>query len=311
MKKQQIPLYLKIIAMFIVTFTLFLACKEKVDEDKKETILTGEINLFVDQTVQSLIEGQVEVFESQYDAKINLTSKSESEIVNDLLTGKTNMAVLTRRLTQEEENYFKNKKVIPRISHFASDAVVFIRSKSVKDTLIDLDEVYNVLHGKPSNIKKLVFENPNSSVVTYMNRWAKVSNGDKESIFSLISTKEVLDFVAKNPDAIGVIGMDAVAEPYPEWRTSVEAVNVLAVKNVKNGTNNKLYYLPSQANLGAGLYPLKRSIYVLNYQGFAGLGTGFASFVVGDIGQRIVLKANLLPITIPERNINIRTKINK
>ena len=311
MKKKTIPVYLKVIAMVIVTITIFLACKENVEDDNLETILTGEIDLFVDNTVQSLVEGQVEVFESQYKAKINITVKSESEIVNDLLSGKTNMAVLTRRLTKDEENYFHNKKIIPRISHFASDAVVFIRSKSNNDTLIDLDEVYNLLKGKSTTIKNLVFENPNSSIVTYMNRWAKVENGTKEKVYSLNSTKEVLEFVAKNPDAIGVIGMDAVAEPYAEWQSLVDNINVLAVKNVKSGMNSKQYYMPNQANLGAGLYPLKRSIYVLNYQGFAGLGTGFASLVVGDIGQRIVLKSNLLPITIPERNINIRKEINK
>jgi phosphate transport system substrate-binding protein len=144
-----------------------------------------------------------------------------------------------------------------------------------------------------------------------MNRWANVPNGLKKNTYFLNSTKEVLDFVQKNPDAIGVIGMDAVAEPYAEWQGLIDQITVLAIKNVKNGTNNDRYYKPTQANLGQGLYPLKRSIYVLNYQGFAGLGTGFASFVVGDIGQRIVLKANLLPITIPERNINIRKKIIK
>ena len=120
-----------------------------------------------------------------------------------------------------------------------------------------------------------------------------------------------MEFVANNPDAVGVIGMDAVAEPFPELQSLAENLNILAVKNVKNKMSSDLYYKPNQANLGKGLYPLKRSIYVLNYQGFAGLGTGFASFVVGDIGQRIVLKSNLLPITIPERNINIRKEINK
>jgi phosphate transport system substrate-binding protein len=311
MKKQLVPTYLKVIAMVIVTISVFLACKNQGEDEEKETILTGEIDVFVDRTVQSLVEGQVEVFENQYEAKINLTPKSESEIVNDLLSGKTNMAVLTRRLTQEEENYFKNKKIIPRISHFASDAVVFIRNKSSNDTLLDLEQVYNLLHGNPSSINKLVFENPNSSVVTYMNRWANVPNGNKENIFSFNSTKEVLEFVTKNSDAIGVIGMDAVAEPYPEWRDLVGQFNILAVKNVKSAANNKVYYKPNQANLGKGLYPLKRSIYVLNYQGYAGLGTGFASFVVGDIGQRIVLKSNLLPISIPERNMNIRKKVIK
>lgn len=311
MKKQIVPIYMKVITMIIVMITVFLACKDKKETDNQETILTGEINLYVDQTLQSLVEGQIEVFESQYNAKIHLTAKSESEIVNDLLSGKTNMAVLTRRLTKEEENYFTNKKIIPRVSHFASDAVVFIRNKKSNDTLLDLEDVYNLLHGKPSKVKNLVFENPNSSVVTYMNRWANVTAGAKENVYSLNSTKEVLEFVTKNPEAIGVIGMDAMAEPYPEWQSLVDNLNVLSVKNVKNTPNNKFYYKPTQASLGAGLYPLKRSIYVLNYQGFAGLGTGFASFVVGDIGQRIVMRSNLLPITIPERNINIRKKINK
>lgn len=311
MKSSIIPVYLKIIAVIICTITVFLACNDKNTTSKNETIISGELDLYADQTIQSLVEGQIEVFQSQYKAKINLTVKSESEVVNDLLNGKTNVAVLTRKLTKEEENYFLNKKIKPRISHFASDAVVFIRNKSSKDTLIDLEEVLNLLHGKPSTIKSLVFENPNSSVVTYMNRWANVKNSTKDKLYSLNSTQEVLEYVVKNPNAIGVIGMDAVAEPYPNWQPLVDQVNVLAVKNVKNGINNKEYYKPTQANLGAGLYPLKRSIYVLNYQGYAGLGTGFASFVVGDIGQRIVLKANLLPITIPDRNIIIRKEINE
>lgn len=312
MRKQVIPNYLKVIGLFMVIFTLVLACKDRADNaEGKETILTGEIDLYVDQTVQSMVQGQIDVFENQYKAKINLTAKSESEIVNDLLTGKTTMAVLTRRLSQEEENYFHNKKVIPRVSHFASDAVVFIRNKTSNDSLIDLDEVYNLLHGKASTLKNLVFENPNSSVLTYMNRWANVSSDKKDNVYALNSTKEVLEFVSKNPDAVGVIGLDAVTEPYPEWQNLLDDMLVLAVKNVKTGTNNLEYYKPNQANLGQGLYPLKRSIYVLNYQGFAGLGTGFASFVVGDIGQRIVLRSNLLPITIPDRNINIRKEINK
>lgn len=313
MKNQLIPIYLKVLAVSIVVIAIILACKEKIDSDgkKAETILTGEIDLFVDQTVASMVQGQIDVFENQYEAKVNLTAKSESEIVNDLLSGKTTMAVLTRKLTPEEEVYFHNKKIIPRVSHFASDAVVFIRNKQDNDALINLEDVYNLLHGKPTNVKSLVFENPNSSIVTYMNRWANVPNGKKENVYSLNSTAEVFEFVTKNPEAIGVIGLDAITEPYPEWEKLLSQVNVLAVRDVKKGGDIQKYYIPNQANLGKGLYPLKRSIYVLNYQGYAGLGTGFASFVVGDIGQRIVLRSNLLPIAIPNRNIIIRKEIIK
>lgn len=312
MRKQIVPSYLKVIAILIVAFIFVLACKDNAEKrEKEETILTGEIDLYVDKSVQSMVQGQIDVFENQYEAKINLTAKSESEIVNDLLDGKTTMAVLTRRLTKEEENYFHNKKVIPRISHFASDAVVFIRSKNNNDTLLDLDQVYNLLHEKPASVKSLVFEDPNSSVVTYINRWARVPNGTKENIYSLKTTKEVFEFVLANPDAVGVVGLDAITEPYPEFAKLLADVNVLSVKDVKTAGTDKTYVKPNQASLGKGLYPLKRSIYVLNYQGFAGLGTGFASFLVGDIGQRIVLQADLLPITIPERNIITRKDLNK
>lgn len=308
MIKQKIVLYL--FTFSIIGMSVFWGCKESSNNPEKETILTGNMNLSVDQTVQSLIEGQVTVFESQYKGKIAITAKSESEVVNDLLSGKTNMAVLTRKLTNEEERYFVNKKITPRISLFAYDAVVFVRSNKSNDTLLDLQEVDQLLHGKSSAIKNLVFENPNSSVVTYLNRWAKIQSMPKNGVFSLKSTREVLEFIDKNSDAIGVIGMDAIAEPYPEWLPLLEKVNVLAIKNVKSQPNSTAYYLPTQANLGEGLYPFRRPIYVLNYQGYAGLGTGFASFLMGDIGQRIVLRSNLLPVKIPERNIVTRKNIN-
>ena len=128
------------------------------DSNNQETILTGEMNLFVDETVESLVQGQIDVFESQYKAKIHLTAKTESEIVNDLLSGKTNMAVLTRRLTQEEENYFHNKNVIPRISHFASDAVVFIRNKKSK-----MLEMFTVLLIKTSRLESRDYEKMDSN----------------------------------------------------------------------------------------------------------------------------------------------------
>jgi phosphate transport system substrate-binding protein len=36
--------------------------------------------------------------------------------------------------------------------------------------------------------------------------------------------------------------------------------------------------------------------------GILWLGMGFASFVAGDIGQRIILKSGLLPIRTPAEN---------
>jgi phosphate transport system substrate-binding protein len=81
----------------------------------------------------------------------------------------------------------------------------------------------------------------------------------------------------------------------------IKNTNVLNVK----GIDGKEFYAPSQNNLAEEKYPLVRDLYVINCQGYSGLGMGFASFVAGDIGQRIVLKSGLLPVKIPTRKLNI------
>ena len=292
----------------LVAVTLVISCNNKSDKEKQQTILEGEATVYVDESFQYLMEDQVEVFESQYNAKINLVTKTETEIINLMLTGKTDLAILSRKLSDQEENYFKNKGITPKITHFASDAVVFITGKTAKDTLIDLQQVMDLMQGKPSSISNLVFENPNSGTVSYMHRLAGISEANA-NLYYLKSDKEVIEFVAKNPQSIGVIGLSPIVQPFPESKDYLESVAVMSVKNVKSAPHSASYYKPSQHNLGEGLYPLKRSIYMLNYQGSAALGMGFASFVAGDIGQRIVLKSELLPVVIPQRNISIRKEI--
>lgn len=304
------PVFKILIFIGIVSIGIY-ACKEKGNDPEKlkETVIEGTTTVYVDETVQPILEDQVSVFESQYRAKINLINKSESEIVNALLTDKTKIAVLSRKLTEEEENHFKQKKIIPKITHFASDAVVFVTNRTSQDTLVDLQEVINLLQEKESKIKGLVFENPNSSTVSYMNNLAGVKNGQKKNVYSLNSHKEVLEYISKNPGTIGVIGLNLLVQPFADIKQYVDKITVMSVRNVKSQPNNTLYYKPNQLNLGEGLYPLKRPIYMLNYQGMDGLGMGFASFVAGEIGQRIILKSGLLPVRIPSRELNVRKEI--
>ncbi|WP_026706120.1 substrate-binding domain-containing protein [Flavobacterium soli] len=304
-------LFFKIVFFIGLITVVVFACKEKSDQPEKleETILEGTATIYVDQTLQPIIEDQTDVFESQYRAKLSLVNKTESEIVNDLLSDKAQIAILTRKLTTQEENHFKQKKITPKVTHFASDAIVFVTNKNSNDTLIDLQEVINLLQEKESKIKGLVFENPNSSIVSYMNNLAGVKNGQKKNIYSLNSQNEVLEYVTKNPGTIGVIGLNILVQPYSETEQYLDNISVMSVRNVKNQPNSTMYYKPNQSNLGEGLYPLKRPIYMLNYQGKDGLGMGFASFVAGEIGQRIILKSGLLPVRIPSRELNVRNEL--
>lgn len=299
---------ISVLVFISLVFIVFYSCDKKAKSQDEQTILKGKATILVDETLLPVIEDQVAVFENQYNASITLVGKSESEIVQLLSKNKQQLAILSRELSKDEAEIFEIKKIIPKITPLATDAIAFISHKNNKDTLVDLQKVITFVQGKNQNdFKGLVFDNANSSTVRYIKDLAKVAELPKEKIFSFQTNNEVIQFVAKNEGMIGVVGVNWLFQPSPEMETIVDKVKVLSVKSLVS----EKHVIPSQENIAGGLYPLTRDIKMLNYQPFSGLGMGFASFVAGDIGQRIILKSGLVPVKIPSRNIKIRKEINK
>lgn len=288
---------------------LFFNCKQN-DNSKtsQETILKGKATIFVDETVMPIVEDEVMVFESKYDAKLSLVSKSESEVLNALFNKKASLVVIARNLTKKELNIFEQRKIVPKITKFAIDGIAFVSNKSNNDTLIALKDIIGFMKGeRNSKIKGLVFDNPNSSTVNYMKNLCNLTNLPDNDVFTFKTNNEVLKFVSENNGMIGVVGVNWLSQPLNSMESVINKINVLSVK----GFHSEKYFAPSQSNFAEGSYPLLRDLYVVNCQGYSGLGMGFSSFVMGDIGQRIVLKSGLLPFVIPTRNLNIiREKSN-
>ena len=295
----------------LVTFVLlFIMCNQKRQSDsEKETILKGSLEITVDETVKPIVEDQIAVFEgTYYDAKISIKPKSEAELINDLLNQKTKVVITTRDLTQEEKDKFVKLKINPRVTPFATDAIAFISNKSNNDTLIALKTVIDFMKGIPnSKIKGLVFDNPNSSTVRYMKNLAKVNDIPAHGVFSFKTNDEVIKFVSENDGMIGVVGVNWLSQPSAKMQNVVHSINVLSVK----GLNSDKYYSPTQNDIAELKYPLARDLFIINCQGYTGLGMGFASFISGDIGQRIVLKSGLMPVRTPGRKLHIRNEIIK
>ncbi len=299
--------YSKVFGLVAFVF-LFAMCNQKSKSDSnKETILKGSLNITVDETIEPIVEDQVAVFEgTYYDAKIAITPKSEVELINDLLNQKAKVVITARNLTQEELKRFDKSKINPRVTPFAKDAIALISNKSNNDTLIALKSVIDFMQGKADpRIKGLVFDNPNSSTVRYMKELAKVKDIPTAGIFSFKTNEEVIKFVAENDGMIGVVGVNWLSQPSPNMIETIKKINVLSVK----GLNDDKYYSPSQNDLAEVKYPLARDLFIINCQGYSGLGMGFASFIAGDIGQRIILKSGLLPVRTPGRKLKIRSQI--
>jgi len=283
----------------------FLSCNKNAENRKgMDTIVEGKAKVLVDETLFPIIEDQLMVFESIYKAKITLIPQSEKESIVSLFDKKAQIIVLSRKLNEQETKVLEQKKIYPKTTQIATDAVAFIKSKSVKDTLIALSDVIDFIKGKQNGIKGLVFDNPNSSSVRYLSELAGVNVLPENGIFSFKTNDEVIKYVSKNEGMIGVIGINWVSQPKIEMQQYIDKINVLSVK----GSGDQYYY-PSQDNIATRKYPLARDLYIINCQGYEGLGIGFSSFIAGEKGQRIILKSGLVPVRVPGRKIITRNQI--
>ncbi|MBC7524845.1 MAG: substrate-binding domain-containing protein [Flavobacterium sp.] len=296
--------YFFLIPIFIALI-IFSCEKKNFNTAGNDSIIEGKITILVDETLTPIIEDQVQVFENKYKAKITIVPQSEKEAILSLAQDKAKVIVLPRKLTPEENKIFKKKNIVPRATLFGTDAIAFVKSKTA-DTLISLTDVLDFMKGKQNGIKGLVFDNPNSSTVSYLNQMAGLKAIPEKGIFSFKTNDEVIEYVSKNDGMIGVIGMNWISQPSLKMQNTVKTISVLSVKNSKNE-----YIYPSQDNIASKKYPLARDLYIINCQGYEGLGMGFSSFITGEIGQRIILKSGLVPFRVPGRNIIIKNNSTK
>lgn len=289
-------------SVLMLLISVVSGCSQKAPESKGEEYYTyGETTIVSDESLFPIVDDQQQVFHNSYKrAKINMVYKPLQEALNLFVNDSIDIAILPRMLTAKEAEYFERKKIRIRATKFATDGVALITGVNNNDSLITKQEIIDLLSGKSNKKRVLVFDNPQSSTVEYLMEMANVKELPKESVYALKSNQEVIAYIKNNPAAIGVVSVNWIKRPTPEIVEDVAAVKFIAVRNDKGE-----YKLPSLNNLKVRDYPLVRDLYLIDCQGKAGLGTGFAGFLAGDIGQRIILKSGLAPDSLPSRQINI------
>ncbi|MGV3509341.1 MAG: PstS family phosphate ABC transporter substrate-binding protein [Sphingobacteriaceae bacterium] len=291
--------------LFYITFVWLLAsaCSES---GNKQTATVGSAKILVDESFAPIIDDMHIVFQSSYpQAKVEMVYKPEINLLNIFLRDSIDVAIMSRKLLPNEARFYESRNIKIRTNHIATDGVALITHQNSTDSSITVDEVKSIMRGLSTG-KSLVFDNPNSSTVRYLKELAKVDTLPKKGVYALKSNEEVIEYVHNNPGTIGVIGINWMKQPTPRLEPIVKKLKVLSVKNTAGLPGSDKFYKPTQNNLALGLYPLSRELYIVNCQGGSGLGTGFAAFLAGERGQRIILKSGLLPDSIPTREIIIR-----
>ncbi len=292
---------------FILSFVLiivssFFACNQNTKKERSnQGITSGHATILADESLFPIVDDEYQIFANNYkQAEIQIVYKPLQDLLQLFLKDSIDVAIIPRTLTKQEAKFYEERKIIIRTTKFAIDGIALITGQSNQDSVITVEELKQVLSGNSNKDKIFVFDNPKSSTVEYLLNLAGVKEFPK-NIYALNSNKEVIKYVNEHPNAIGIVSVAWVKRPTPDISAAVAQVKLMGVS--KNGGP---FQKPSQSNLKMGTYPLIRDLYLINCQGRAGLGTGFASFLAGEVGQRIILKSGLAPDSLSSRQIIIR-----
>jgi phosphate transport system substrate-binding protein len=304
--------------IYIICLFSVIACNQNQNGEPDDTPTSGKISISVDETFKPIIDTEISTFQSIYKyAKINVAYKSEGNAFQDLVDDSARMIIVTRELTQLEKKHFEDLKLFPRITKIAYDAVAFVTNNSNPDTQFTDEQVKKIITGEISTWKQLnpksgntpiqiIFDNNNSGTLRFLKEYAGNRNLSKNSSAS-ISSEAVIDYVSKNRDALGVLGVTWISDRRDSTLMSfVNKVRVVEISPPDSSEGRGEYYKPYQAYIAKKYYPLWRTVFIISREARAGLGTGFASFVASDKGQRIILKSGLVPASQPVRLVELR-----
>lgn len=303
---------------------LFVSCGEQKRKDgRTDTNSSGAISFASDESFSPIVDELKSVFEmSCPNAKVTPIYTSEVDGVNMLLKKKVMLTITARKFTQKEYDYLKGTDQLPEAVPVAYDGMALICNNNNLDSCITVNDVKRILSGKVtkwSDVNKgsklgdiwVCFDNKKSSAVSFcVDSILGGKTIDNPNIFAAKNSKDVIEYVARTPNAIGIIGSNWLNDKRDSTNTTWnKSITVMSVSKLDKATPMNSWK-PYQAWLLNGRYPFVRTIYALLNDPKRGLPWGFAHFIESPRGQLIIFKSGLLPTRgeIAIRDVNVNNK---
>lgn len=311
---------MKIIIQLVASFiaTLLLSCGGGSKSARSsETPTSGNITISVDESFKSIMDSQVFTFQALYKkAKVLAKYTNEKQAFKDILDDSSRVIIVARVPNKTELEFIKLKGTKLRVTKLVFDGVALIVHPTNSDTLISEEQLRDILSGKLNTWSELgfsknkeaisvVFDNEQGANARFLRDTLLQGNVFSKNCFALKSNEEVISYIADHKNSIGVVSVNWVSDrddPMVEqFLTKVKLMNV----GPGDVYDYSKYVKPYQAYIATKQYPLCRSVYAILREPRNGLGTGFVSFIAGEKGQRMFLKAGLVPVNMPIRLVEV------
>ena len=297
---------------------LFLACGNKPNPAQEEAYQKAASVLTADESFYPIIDEELYYFQTQTLDSITPIYINEQDAVKKLMNFETYLAFTTRQFTEKERLTLYGQQYRPRSIPIAYDGLAIIVNNANPDSCITIKDFRRVLLGEVSEWSELypknkmglidvVFDNPLSSTV----RWCvdSILDGQQfsaKNIGAVQTSAAVIDYVENHPNSLGIIGSNWLNDKRDTTNVTFKKnITVMGVSKMDSARSFNSWK-PYQYYLYNGNYPLRRTIYALLNDTRNGLPSSFAHYCQLPRGQKIILRAGLLP---QSANMNVRDVI--
>lgn len=290
-----------LISVFILAL---FACKvENNVVDKQsydlDNINIKEVKLYADQYSKSLLDQFGIVYHAYFPkASINVNYKSDDSVMDAMLKDSIRLVVLMRDPSLYELDQLKLlHQSKPLYYTFAYNAIALVKDHLSTDTIIDSLSLVNQLTNGND-----IFVTTKEYVDLFQLVLKKLDiKGNKHPLKTVSTLDELQSYLERNNSHIGILPFSLVSDQYDSKAQSV--TKKFRWLGIQNSMNDTVY--PSQSSIYTKEWPLIIP-YTIMYCNLPNQdGIGFVKFLHTKQSSRLILKAGLIPYTLPDRDIKI------
>jgi ABC-type phosphate transport system substrate-binding protein len=294
----------------LLPLILAISCNPNKEE---ETATSGHLRLLIAESVAPVILAGVNGFTEQYrsrGADVTYTLEQSREAIHHFVYDTARAIVTTIPLTVREKELVQQTT-----DHLAEvvlgyDGVVAVVAAGNPAKQLTMRSIQGLLRGSVTdwrelggprlnkNRVRLVLQD-SSDVTYYLSHRLLDTASIRASFIRASSPQQTLNIVAKDPGALGFVGLDWLDSAKGEIKVLDMMPDSSIVDTAFKAPQDAFgsAFSPNPAYLYLNYYPLKRAVYVYGRTSPGDFATGLISYLASPVVQKIFLSQGLVPGT--------------
>lgn len=294
--------------LFPAFLLLFLGCSAP----ERESPTQGNLTLLASESLTPLMSQEAFEFQRIYPGvNITVLPTLTREAIVALFTDTIRAAATDRPLNEEELSVMKNANLPIMETKIGEDALVVLVNKKNGLSQLSVKDLGRILSGDIKHWEQVSQSGRKGNIqLSLTKRNSGVYELLEKHFFRLerginihaptTSARAVMEEVKRNPATLGIVSFSFFKSTGATATSTLRSLQIAEQPDSGRGPVS-----PSQQTISSKEYPLSYPLYLYVKEEKAGPGSGFASFLTSQPGQKIIQNAGILPVNIPSRPVQI------